>query len=370
MAEKSPKEGTKIKRWVSAAVLAAAAVVLAILFFRLVQPLAVPLFFAAVVAMLVAPIYRRICGWRSCPAWLAAAVVTVCSVVVIVGPLAAITYLGFAKLHDAVAALHAKGHTAPSDAAAAPTIEERLDNLLIKVSKDFGVDPKQVRTALAGSGSDLERALFARSLQVLGSVPFVLLSGVLFAVAVFFLLKDGGKIVQAWDELTLLGPVHDQAIRHEFGRIFSSVVWGTVAAALAQALTFALGFSILNAVFGLEAAAWTFILALLTLICASVPFLGAVAVWAPTAVVLFLIGDRAAALALAFYGGLIVSQVDTLIRVWVLRDTARLHPLMALVCVFGGISYFGILGVFLGPMIGALLVALLRILKREVDAMG
>ncbi len=54
MAEKSPKEGTKIKRWVSAAVLAAAAVVLAILFFRLVQPLAVPLFFAAVVAMLVA----------------------------------------------------------------------------------------------------------------------------------------------------------------------------------------------------------------------------------------------------------------------------------------------------------------------------
>ncbi|MGI6418278.1 MAG: hypothetical protein ACOX1P_21710 [Thermoguttaceae bacterium] len=54
MAEKSPREGTKVKRWVSAAVLAAAAVVLAILFFRLVQPLAVPLFFAAVVAMLVA----------------------------------------------------------------------------------------------------------------------------------------------------------------------------------------------------------------------------------------------------------------------------------------------------------------------------
>jgi predicted PurR-regulated permease PerM len=77
-------------------------------------------------------------------------------------------------------------------------------------------------------------------------------------------------------------------------------------------------------------------------------------------------GDRAAALTLALYGGLVVSQVDTLIRVWVLKDAARLHPLLALVCVFGGILYFGILGVFLGPMIGALLVALLRILKREV----
>jgi predicted PurR-regulated permease PerM len=40
--------------------------------------------------------------------------------------------------------------------------------------------------------------------------------------------------------------------------------------------------------------------------------------------------------------------------------------LLALVCVFGGILYFEILGVFLGPIIGALLVALLRILKKEV----
>jgi len=91
-----------------------------------------------------------------------------------------------------------------------------------------------------------------------------------------------------------------------------------------------------------------------------------VSVWAPTAVVLFLLENRAAAVSLALYGGLIVSQVDTVIRVWVLKDSAKLHPLLALVCVFGGILYFGILGVFLGPMIGALLVALLRILKREV----
>ena len=71
----------------------------------------------------------------------------------------------------------------------------------------------------------------------------VLLSLVLFAAAVFFLLKDGRKIVEAWSELTPLGPASDQAIRHEFGTIFSSVVWGTVAAPLAQALAFAIGFS-------------------------------------------------------------------------------------------------------------------------------
>ena len=234
------------------------------------------------------------------------------------------------------------------------------------MSENVGADSERLRTALAGSINDLEQTLFTRSLQVLGSIPLILLSIVLFVVAVFFLLKDGNKVAQAWDALTPLGPAHDQAIRNEFGTIFRSVVWGTVAAALAQTLAFGVGFLVLNAVFGLGAAAWTFILALLTLICASIPFLGAVSVWAPTALVLFLMGDRAAALSLALYGGLVVSQVDTLIRVWVLKDAARLHPLLALVCVFGGILYFGILGVFLGPMIGALLVAVLRILKREV----
>lgn len=257
--------------------------------------------------------------------------------------------------------------TGSAESKIAPTAKGRFDDLLTDISDRLGTDPEQIRSVLAGSGSELEETLFARSLKVLGSVPRVLLSIVLFAVAVFFLLKDGEKLVDGWDELTPLGPAQDQAIRREFVTIFRSVVWGTVAAALAQSAAFAIGFLVLNAVFGLEAAAWTFILSVLTLLCASIPFLGAVAVWAPTAIVLFLMGDRGAAISLALYGGLIVSQIDTIIRVWVLRDAAKLHPLLALVCVFGGILYFGILGVFLGPMIGALLVALLRILKREID---
>lgn len=365
-ANRRPPAVTRAGLWVSLSVLAAAALVLAILFYHMVRPLAVPLFFAAVVAMLLEPIHRRLAAWPRGPSWLSAAIVTLGSLVVIVGPLAAISYLGFVRLHSAAVVFNARDGRASTDTGVAWLADKRFADLLAGVGERLGTDSEQVRAVLAATASDLEQALFTRSLQVLGSLPRVLLSIVLFAVAVFFLLKDGGRAAQAWDDLTPLDPAHDQAIRQEFGRIFRSVVWGTVAAALAQALAFAIGFSVLNAVFGLEAAAWTFILTLLTLVCASIPFLGAVSVWAPTAVVLFLLENRAAAVSLALYGGLIVSQVDTVIRVWVLKDSAKLHPLLALVCVFGGILYFGILGVFLGPMIGALLVALLRILKREV----
>ena len=360
-----PTTVTRVGLWMSLSVLAAGALVLAILFYQMVRPLAVPLFFAAVVAMLVQPIHRCINGWPQVPAWLSAAVVTLCSLVVIVGPLVAITHLGLDKLHSALAGLDARGRAAAADARVSSVTEGQLDTLLIRVSESLGVESERVRTAIVGSGRDLEQTFFARSLDVLGSIPRILLSIILFAVAVFFLLKDGPRVARSWDELTPLRPGHDQAIRNEFGSVFRSVVWGTLAAALAQALAFAVGFFLINAVFGLGVGAWTFGLALLTLICATIPFLGAVSVWAPTAVVLFLLGDRAAAVTLAVYGGLVISQVDTVIRVWVLKGAARLHPLLALVCVFGGMLYFGILGVFLGPMIGALFVALLRILKKE-----
>ena len=189
--DRRPKGITRVGLWISLSVLAAVALLLAILFYQLVRPLALPLFFAAVVAMLVQPIHRRIDAWRRGPAWLSAAVVTVCSLVAIVGPLVAISYLGFVKLHDAVAALDAKDSEASTSTTLPWLADGRLDGLLARVSENLGADPERLRTALAGSINDLEQTLFTRSLQVLGSIPRVLLSIVLFVVAVFFLLKDG-----------------------------------------------------------------------------------------------------------------------------------------------------------------------------------
>jgi predicted PurR-regulated permease PerM len=38
-----------------------------------------------------------------------------------------------------------------------------------------------------------------------------------------------------------------------------------------------------------------------------------------------------------------------------------MHPLVSLVAIFGGIEMFGIMGVFLGPILAAVLMALLQI---------
>jgi predicted PurR-regulated permease PerM len=81
---------------------------------------------------------------------------------------------------------------------------------------------------------------------------------------------------------------------------------------------------------------------------------------------LYLADHATAAILLAVYGTLIVSTCDHFVKIWAIRGTANLHPLLVFVCVFGGIQLMGLLGIFVGPVIGAVLFALMRILKQEM----
>ncbi len=53
----------------------------------------------------------------------------------------------------------------------------------------------------------------------------------------------------------------------------------------------------------------------------------------------------------------IVSSVDNILRPWVVGGRVELHPLVLLFFIFGGVEAFGFLGLFLGPVVASVLVA-------------
>ena len=59
--------------------------------------------------------------------------------------------------------------------------------------------------------------------------------------------------------------------------------------------------------------------------------------------------------------GLMTGLVDNFVRPLILQGRSKMHPLVSLVAIFGGIEMFGILGIFLGPILAAVLIALLQI---------
>ncbi len=113
-----------------------------------------------------------------------------------------------------------------------------------------------------------------------------------------------------------------------------------------------------------------FLLTLLTMVMALVPFVGATVVWLPACLWLYVYDERTgAAVALAIYGAAVVSTADNFIKPWVLQGRSKLHPLLALLSVLGGVQALGPLGILVGPMIVVFLQTLLNILHRELTAM-
>src|SRR5262249_4027597 len=111
------------------------------------------------------------------------------------------------------------------------------------------------------------------------------------------------------------------------------------------------------------------LLMLLTMVLALVPFTGAATVWVPVSLYLYFFqGHTGAAIGLALYGFFVISTVDNIIKPLVLHGQSKLHPLLALLSVLGGISALGPIGIVVGPMAVVFLQTILKILQRELSS--
>jgi predicted PurR-regulated permease PerM len=78
---------------------------------------------------------------------------------------------------------------------------------------------------------------------------------------------------------------------------------------------------------------------------------GAPLVWIPAALWLMGSGHLGWGIFLAIYGGVVVSGADSLIRPWFISRGAQLPFLLTVLGVLGGALAFGLLGIFLGPVL-------------------
>ena len=201
-------------------------------------------------------------------------------------------------------------------------------------------------------------ALGGRSAALLGRLAIGL---VIMAVAMFFFLADGPAMVSTVMRLSPLDDRYEQELLADFTNVSRAVVLATLLSAAAQGLLSGVGFY-------LAGFHGVVLLMLLTGLLAMIPFVGAAAVWVPGCLWLYFIEERwGAALLLAVYGVAVISSIDNLIKPFVLHGRSRLHPLLALLSVLGGVNALGPIGILVGPMSVAFLQTLLNILHRELS---
>ncbi|MEY3880178.1 MAG: hypothetical protein RIQ94_973, partial [Pseudomonadota bacterium] len=181
-------------------------------------------------------------------------------------------------------------------------------------------------------------------------------------VTVFFCFRDGKEIIQQLQQglVQYLGK-YQHVYLNAAGNTTRAVVYGLVLAALGQGLLAGVGYSIAGVKAPVLFGALTALLALIPM--------GATLVWLPTGITLILMDQLWPGLGLLLWGFLVVSTVDNVIRPLVISGASRVPFLVVLFGVLGGLKTFGAVGLFLGPVILAVLLSVwqswLKLQKEE-----
>lgn len=328
------------ERGVQLLLLAAATVVIALLFAPYLQFVLA----AALLAYLLAPLQRRLAP-RIGPRPSALALLALAVVAVLV-PLALLVNAVVAGFRDLLAAVR-EG-------------EAGLDALEAALQAVFGTDfdlPEAVREALAEFRPG---SLVGDVLGVVGGVSEAVVGTVVLAFALYYLLVAGDRLVGWLRALSpLAADVEDDLLARADELAYAVLVGNLVVAVLQGVLVggalFAVGFD--------DAAFWATMTALLSLL----PVVGAPVVWVPASAVL-LLGDRpVAAAALVLFGLVVVGLVDDALRPLVGGREARLNPGLFVVGVFGGLATLGLVGIFVGPILVGLAKTTFEVVGRDVQ---
>jgi Ca2+-transporting ATPase len=188
---------------------------------------------------------------------------------------------------------------------------------------------------------------FAKFLGGIGG--YIMKLGVIL-VTVFFCFRDGDEAVKQLRHglVRFLGKYQNVYLQAA-GNTTRAVVYGLVLAALAQGGLAGIGY----AVAGVKAPV---LFGAVTALLAMVP-MGAMLVWLPISIMLMLTGQQWQGVGLLLWGVLAVSTVDNVIRPIVISGAGRIPFLVVLFGVLGGLSTFGPIGLFLGPVILAVLLS-------------
>lgn len=190
--------------------------------------------------------------------------------------------------------------------------------------------------------------------SVLGGVGRNVARILLTLLLLFFFYRDGdtitGKLGRA--ATRLFGSGYARYARTA-GATTRAVFFGIILSAAAQGLVAGIGYLLA----GLAAPV---LLAALTAVLSVIPFVGTALVWLPIAVGLVLAGAWGKGLLLLAWGTLLVHPTDNLLRPLLVSNAARLPFLVVALGAIGGMTAFGLVGVFAGPVLLGLALELSR----------
>jgi predicted PurR-regulated permease PerM len=185
-----------------------------------------------------------------------------------------------------------------------------------------------------------------------GAAEFVLALVITLAV-LFFMIRDAPVFERGLRRVLPFGAEQNDRLL----AITSTLVSASVTATLLIAALHGVIGGITFALLGMQGAVlWGTLLAT----CSLVPAVGSALIWVPAALWLVLSGSLVKGIVLTLVALLVLGQIDNVVRPLLLAGKSQMNTLVLIISLLGGVSAFGFIGIVLGPLVAALLTALVE----------
>jgi predicted PurR-regulated permease PerM len=306
----------------------------------LLRPFAYPIFWAAVVAALFYPAFKRInhkIKNRNVSALITIGIVTI----MILVPL---TFASFLLVNESKDLYKTLTNNQNSIIAFVKSAGAYINSRPIFSDLPINSD------TLVQKAAEASQAIATFSINVIttltqNSLIFMVMF-IIMLYTLFYFLKDGEEMLKKIMYLLPLGDRYEMMLYKKFTATAQAAIKSTLVIGVLQG---ALG-GILFAVTGIPGAfIWSIIMMVLSVIPATSSFI----VLFPAGVVMLLMGNVRSAI-LILVGAAFISIIDNFLRPILVGQDLHMHPIIILFSTLGGIAFFGVSGFVMGPIIAAL----------------
>lgn len=335
---------------------------LGFLLYQILLPFFAPIAWAIFIAFLLHPLHAWLVAQLGGRANLSAALLTLATLIILVGPLTALGAAFAVQVADLLqyAQQLAAGRT-PEDLATLTTLPV-VGGLFAWLQDTFDVSLAQIQSWAGEAARAVLQFLASLGGRIFLGALGTVLGFVIMMFMLFFFVRDGREMFATLRQLIPMAPAHKARLFGHLASVTRAVVYGTGVTALVQGVLVSIGFAIV----GLPA---PIVFGVLAALLALAPLVGPPVVWVPAALVLMAQQRWYAALFLLIWGAML-STLDNVLRPILVSGRARVGTLTVFIGVLGGVAAFGAIGLILGPLVLVLVIALIRFTLdlREAEA--
>lgn len=322
--------------------------------YYILEPFLWPILTAVVLAIAFHPLFaglRRYFGSDS----RAALATVVLLIVAVVVPLTAIATVLTQEIHTLVGTVTKQSQQSGGFAL---LVESWMDRAVALASPVIQVSAADAKVHLTDALQKARLIVLTGAGALLGDVFSLAIQTLLVMVLLYFLLRDGKTILRRVMRFVLLD-------RERTDRLMLSVS-GTIQASMNGILTIAVSEAVLMGVaLALLGVPGAVLWGAVTLFASLIPMVGTSLVWIPAAVYLFATAGWVKAAAIILFGIVVMGGIDNFVRPLLMKGKVQLPSLVLLFALVGGTKLFGMIGLFAGPVILGVTVALLDMVESD-----